>query len=164
MRINISPYLSSYVISIGTGERESHFETFFIYKTRQITFKTRILELKASLCVYLHDDRRSLTILPLRIIDLDVLNPRLLHTWCNCHSYLIANSRESERRRRKGVGRMSKGAAVGIVPWEQTPSRYNETQFPAVGAGTESVVSFVLAKSFTPHACCVKQSYLRSIR
>lgn len=53
---------------------------------------------------------------------------------------------------------------VGIVPWKQTPSRYNETQFPAVGAETESIVSFVLAKSFAPHACCVKQSYLRSIR
>lgn len=53
---------------------------------------------------------------------------------------------------------------MDIVPWKQTPSRYNETQFPAVGAETESVVSFVLAKSFTPHACCVKQSYLRSIR
>lgn len=54
--------------------------------------------------------------------------------------------------------------AVGIVAWKQTPSRYNETQFPAVGAETELVVSFVLTKSFTPHARCVKQSYLRGIR
>lgn len=60
-----------------------------------------------------------------------------------------------------------KGEGKGsILARKQTSSRYNETQFPAVGAETEPklVVSFVLAKSFTPHADCVKQSYLRGIR
>lgn len=52
----------------------------------------------------------------------------------------------------------------GIAARKQTPARYNETQFPAVGAETELVVSFVLTKSFTPHTRCVKQSYLRGIR